>query len=237
MTDTNYTGLPTVLIDLDNTILNFDIAERTALSAAFSHYGLEPTDEILSLYSSINRRYWEMLELGEISREALLVGRFVELFERIGCSAPAIDVESFYENRLASGHWFMPGAEELLEAMNGKYRLFMCSNGNARVQDGRIASSGIGHYFEDIFISERIGFDKPDPRYFKACFDRIPGFDRSRCIMVGDSLSSDIRGGINAGVLTCWYNPAALPRNTEIIPDYEISSLDQLLLLLRKIFC
>ena len=114
MTENNKSR-PIVLIDLDNTILNFDIAERSALTTAFREYGIEPTEELLRRYSVINKRYWEMLERGEMSREKLLVGRFQELFDEIGCEVPAAEVQDRYEEVLSTGHWFMPGAEELLE--------------------------------------------------------------------------------------------------------------------------
>ena len=146
--------------------------------------GLLPPEELLRRYSVINKRYWEMLERGEMSREKLLVGRFQELFDEIGCEVPAAEVQDRYEEVLSTGHWFMPGAEEMLEALYGKCRLFICSNGNAQVQDGRLASSGIEKYFEGIFISERIGYDKPDARYFDACFARIPDFSKERAIMI-----------------------------------------------------
>ena len=112
MTENNKSR-PIVLIDLDNTILNFDIAERSALTTAFREYGIEPTEELLRRYSVINKRYWEMLERGEMSREKLLVGRFQELFDEIGCEVPAAEVQDRYEEVLSTGHWFMPGAEEI----------------------------------------------------------------------------------------------------------------------------
>ena len=108
MTENNKSR-PIVLIDLDNTILNFDIAERSALTTAFREYGIEPTEELLRRYSVINKRYWEMLERGEMSREKLRVGRFQELFDEIGCEVPAAEVQDRYEEVLSSGHWFMPG--------------------------------------------------------------------------------------------------------------------------------
>ncbi len=233
----NCKGKPIVLIDLDNTILDFDIAERNALTAAFRKYGIEPTEELLARYSVINKRYWEMLERGEMTRERILVERFQELFDEIGCDAPAARVQDRYEEVLSTGHWFVPGAEELLETLYGKCRLFMCSNGNARVQDGRLASSGIGKYFEGIFISERIGYDKPDARYFDACFKRIPDFSKERAIMIGDSLTSDIRGGVNAGVKTCWFNPKNEENRSGLVPDYEICRLQQIPALIAQIFC
>ena len=172
-----------------------------------------------------------------MSREKLLVGRFQELFDEIGCKVPAAEVQDRYEEVLSTGHWFMPGAEEMLEALYGKCRLFICSNGNAHVQDGRLASSGIEKYFEGIFISERIGYDKPDARYFDACFARIPDFAKERAIMIGDSLTSDIRGGVNAGIKTCWFNPKNEENRSGLKPNYEICRLQQIPGLIEQVFC
>jgi 2-haloacid dehalogenase len=130
----------------------------------------------------------------------------------------------------------MTGAEELLEALHGKYRLFIASNGVQRVQDGRIASAGIAPYFEKIFISEHMEANKPDARFFEQCFREIPGFERSRAIILGDSLSSDIRGGINAEILTCWFNPKGKENPGPIKADYEIRDLGEFAGLLRRIF-
>ena len=113
---------------------------------------------------------------------------------------------------------------------------YIVSNGNLSVQNGRIASAGIAGYFEEIFISQKIGFDKPRKEFFDACFARIPGFDRQRSIIVGDSLTSDIRGGINAGIKTCWYNPRGKAARADIRPDYCITALHELPGLLSRIF-
>ena len=125
----------------------------------------------------------------------------------------------------------------MLEALHGEYRLFICSNGTAVVQEGRLKSAGIGPYFEEIFISEEIGFNKPSVEFFNRCFDKIPDFCRERTIMIGDSLTSDILGGINAGIRTCWFNPQGRSGRGDIVPDYELSKLEQVPGLLKKIFC
>ena len=227
---------PSVLLDLDNTILDFDTAEKVALGRALSAMGVPFDDSLLKRYNAINIRHWEMLEDGILTREEVLVKRFEALYQELGISADADKTQALYEWLLAEGHWFMPGAEALLDALAGKYRLFICSNGTALVQDGRIASAGIGPYFEKIFVSEHMGANKPDKRYFDLCFAEIPGFDRDRCMIVGDSLTSDIRGGINAGILSCWFNPRHRQRSAGIEPDFEIESLEQLPPLLESCF-
>lgn len=227
---------PVVLLDLDNTILDFNAAERVALRCAFGELGLAMTDEIAALYHKINIRHWEMLEDGLLTRDQVLVQRYETLYRELGVEGDAARTQELYERYLAEGHWFMPGAPELLKALQGKYRLFIASNGTQSVQDGRIASAGIAPYFEKIFISEHMDGNKPEKRFFEHCFREIPGFARERAIILGDSLTSDIRGGKNAGILSCWFNPNGKTNGGPIVPDYEIGSLNEFEDLLKRIF-
>lgn len=217
-----------LLFDLDNTILDFDKAEAIALSKTLREFGLEPTDNIISRYNQINKRHWEMLEDGLVTRAQVLVGRYEELFKEFGIEQDGAPVAKCYENHLSEGHHFLPGAESLLEELYGKYDMYIVSNGSAVVQEGRLKSSGIGHYFNDIFISELVGYDKPSISFFESCFASIPGFSKENAIIIGDSLTSDIRGGNNAGIMTCWFNPKHLPERADIRADYEIDSLNKL---------
>jgi len=227
---------PVVLLDLDNTILDFNRAEYRALGRALGAQGLPFNDEIAALYHEINNRHWEMMEDGLLTRSEVLVKRYEALFRALGLPGDAEKTQKLYEGYLAEGHWFMPGAEELLNSLSESCRLFICSNGVQFVQDGRIKSAGIAPFFEKIFISEHMDGNKPELRFFDQCFREIPGFDRSRAIILGDSLSSDIRGGINAGILTCWYNPQGRENTGPIKPDYEIRELSEFEALLRRIF-
>ena len=231
-----YDRRPIVLLDLDNTILDFNKAERVALGRAFSTLGLVMNDEIAAMYNKINIRHWEMLEDGILTREQVLVQRYETLFRELGIDGDAVRTQELYENYLSEGHWFMPGAEEMLKTLAGEYRLFICSNGTQRVQDGRIASAGIAPYFEKIFVSEHMEGNKPEARFFAHCFREIPNFFKDKTIILGDSLTSDIRGGKNAGILTCWFNPAGKENHGSIRPDHEISKLAEFDGLLKQIF-
>ena len=133
-----------------------------------------------------------------------------------------------YEGNLAVGHYFLPGAEEAVASLSQKYRLFLASNGTASVQAGRLTSANLYRFFETVFISQELGFNKPAKEFFDACFARIPDFDPKKAVMVGDSLTSDILGGKNAGITTVWVNPERRLPRPEIVPDYEIESLAQL---------
>ena len=224
-----------VLLDLDDTILDFHRAEASAIRKTLSELGIAATDEIVMRYSEVNAAHWRMLERGEITRQVVLTGRFRQLFSEIGVYCDPEQTQQIYEAHLSQGHYFIPGAEALLEKLSGKYQLYLVSNGNAVVQEGRLKSSGLAHYFAGIFISELIGADKPSREYFDRCFAQIPAFDPDQAILVGDSLTSDILGGIHACVKTCWFNPHHRDAHPDIQPDYVIEHLSQLPALLERL--
>jgi len=223
-----------LFLDLDDTILDFHKAERIALSKTIREFGVEPTEEILQLYHEINDWHWKQLELGKMTREEVLVKRFAALFDRLGRTADPAACTALYSENLAIGHYFMPGAQEAVAALSKKYRLFLASNGTASVQHGRMTSANLYRFFEKVFVSQDIGHNKPSREYFESCFARIPGFDREKAMMVGDSLTSDIKGGSNAGIKTVWVNPGHKDCG-EIKPDYEIERLSQLEELLERL--
>ena len=224
-----------VLFDLDDTLFDFHKAEKIALTKTLVHFGIDPTEETLALYSTINATHWKRLELGEISREEVKVGRYRELFKTIGVECDPVKATAYYESMLAIGHYFMPGAPELLEELYRKYRLYIVSNGTAKVQEGRIGSSGIAKYMDGIFISQILGANKPDKQFFDICFAEIPDFSLSETVIIGDSLSSDIKGGINAAITTVWFNPKGIENDNDIKPDYTIKELSEVPGLLSQI--
>ena len=223
-----------LFLDLDDTILDFHKAERIALSKTIREFGLEPTEAVLSLYHTINKWHWEQLEKGLMTRDEVLQKRFGALFQQLGVQADEAACAKAYEHNLSIGHYFLPGAEEAVDRLSKKYRLFLASNGTATVQKGRMTSANLYRFFEKVFVSQEIGHNKPSKAYFDACFAQIPGFDPAKAIMVGDSLSSDIKGGINAGIATVWVNPSHAACG-DIQPDYEIEALHQLEELLERI--
>ena len=217
-----------LFLDLDDTILDFQKAEALALSKTLKSFGLEPTETVLKRYHLINKAHWEALERKELTREQVLVGRFQVLFAEMGIAAEPVQVARAYENNLSIGHYFLPGAEEAVERLSKKYKLYLASNGTAKVQAGRLKSANISRFFEEVFVSQEIGANKPAVEYFERCFARIPDFDKTKAIIVGDSLTSDILGGQNAGIATCWVNPHHKAGREDIRVDYEIEALSQL---------
>lgn len=227
--------IKTVLFDLDDTLLDFHKAEAIALRQTLIALELEPEETTIARYSEINAAQWRLLEEGKLTREQVLTRRFAILFEELGVERSSAQAKEIYEHLLGVGHYFIPGAPEILEVLAPQYDLYLVSNGTATVQESRLESAGIKPYFKDIFISQLVGFDKPQKEFFDRCFAQIPNFVREDAVIVGDSLTSDMRGGINAGIRTCWFNPHRKPRREEIPVDYEIGALSELPALLERI--
>ena len=223
-----------LFLDLDDTILDFKKAEYIAIGKTIAEFGADPTDEVRHRYHEINKWHWHQLELGKLTRAEVLENRFKVLFHELGVEVDAAAVARVYEKNLSQGHWFLPGAEETVDYLSKRYRLFLASNGTASVQKGRMTSANLYRFFETVFVSQEIGHNKPSKEYFDACFGSIPDFDPARALMVGDSLSSDIQGGINAGIRTVWVNPGHQDCG-DIRPDFEIEALHQLPALLETL--
>lgn len=216
-----------VLLDLDDTILDFHLSENKAIKQTLHDFALPDDDETARLYSRFNDSVWKKLEKGEMTREEILVERFRLLVQALGADADPCTINERYRVYLSRGSDLLPGAETLLKTLYGRYRLFIVSNGSTVIQQHRLSGAGIERYFEGIFFSEAIGADKPSKLFFDRCFARIENFEREKAVLVGDSLTSDILGGINAGVRTCWFNPSG--RKAENVrPDREFHTLEEL---------
>jgi 2-haloacid dehalogenase len=227
--------IKTVIFDLDDTLFDFKRSEKVALTKTLVELGIEPREDTIQKYSEINDGQWKRLERGEATREEILLKRYELLFRWLGIDEAPLRAQRSYEKNLSETYFYIDGAEALLEKMKDKYELYIASNGTAKVQAGRIGSSGIAKYFKKIFISEELGYNKPSPEFFNECFKIIGNEKRGESIIIGDSLTSDIKGGINAGILTCLYNPKNKEIQGEIKPHYTVSSLDEIPSLLENI--
>ena len=225
-----------IFLDLDNTLLDFKRGEEIALKNALRKMGIEIDERIAERYLEINLSLWRALERGEVTRDEVLYGRFERLFSEIGADLSPYETQAIYQDMLGREHDFMPGARKLLDDLfnSGKYRLYIATNGIPEVQYPRISDSGIGEYIERVFISYEIGFPKPKREFFEGCFAEIEGFNHQEAIIVGDSLTSDIMGGINAGIHTCHYNVWG-DKYDSITPEYRINNLSELIPLLESI--
>lgn len=219
-----------ILWDLDNTLLDFNAAEKYAFDTCMKEIGLTPTDELLQKYDTINSSYWKMLERGEITREKLLNQRFITFFEEIGVTDVDVPyIRDTYQKLLGSVYYYMEDSLALCKKLSRTHRQYIVTNGVASTQRNRLALSRLGELMNGYFISEEIGCEKPSSEFFKKSFAQIPDFQKEKAIIIGDSLSSDIQGGIGAGIACCWYNPKGLPAPEHMKIDYTIRHLDELL--------
>ena len=227
--------ITTLFWDIDDTLLDFHRAEDSAIRKTFAQIGLPADDETVRLYCQINESMWKQLERGCLTREDVLVGRFETLFERLDVHYSAQMAQDMYFSYLGQEHEYINGAEEVLVALHGRYRMMAVSNGTVSIQQKRMAASGVDRYFEQIFLSEVIGAEKPGRAFFDACFAALPDVSREEVLIIGDSLTSDMRGGEDAGLHTCWFNPHGKVNTVGVRIDHEITALSQILPLLRTI--
>lgn len=211
-----------LLLDADDTIFDFLRCEESALKKALDAAGLPSGREIIDGYSEINLKYWKMLERREITKERLMYARFEEFAAHFGFDTDTCALAEGYASSLAYQHFLFPGALECCRELAKDRELYIITNGIGPVQEKRISDSGLMSYVKDVFISDYIGAVKPSPEYFRKASERIPGFDREAALVVGDSLSSDIRGGIGAGIDVCWVNPDGTPAPDGMKINYVI---------------
>lgn len=219
-----------ILWDIDGTLLNFDLAEDKSIRQSFEYFNLgKCSDELLADYKKINMKYWKALERGEIGKKEVLEGRFREFFNKYGIDNKIIrQFNEYYQRALASTGEFNPHAYEVVDYFQGKYRQFAATNGTKVAQDGKLKKSGLDKILEKVFISEEVGFEKPSIGFFDRIFSYTNDFDKQSYVIIGDSLTSDIQGGVNSGIKTIWFNPKKIEKNIDISCDFIISSLDEL---------
>ena len=217
-----------VFLDIDDTFFDFAWQEDQGLHRAYAELGIPLPDDMFARYHEINQLWWEKHERGEVSRDELVLARHRQLFEEFGLDADPAAVETSYRRYLGIGYRFLPHAEEILHYLRPKYRLYVASNGVASTQYSRLESAGLLDFFDGIFISEELGAIKPSAEFFERAFAQIPGFRADEAILIGDSISSDILGGMRAGMKTVWYNSRKRPPVEGIRPDYTIDSLLEL---------
>jgi 2-haloacid dehalogenase len=221
--------IKTILWDVDGTLLSFQQAERAAIKACFRQFGLgECTDEMVARYSKINADHWERLELGQLTKPQVLTGRFRCFFDSEGIDCA--DVEAFngeYQVRLGDTVCYNDDSYHIMERLRGRVRQYGVTNGTLVAQERKLQRSGLGALFDDVFISDKVGFEKPNVGFFDYVFAHIPPVERREVMIVGDSLTSDIRGGNNAGILCCWYNPQGLKNDRGVRVDHDIRDLHE----------
>jgi len=217
-----------VLLDADMTIWDFEASERCAMEDLLTRIDVAISDEILAFYHKINSELWHAFDLKQVTREELSYIRFKRLLEYVGREGDPLEMNDYYQNRLGEHSIMLPGAEEMCRRLAERCTLYILTNGMHAAQVGRFEKSPIKQYIRDMFISQDMGCQKPDKEYYDKVFAVIGLTDKSRAVMVGDSLTSDVQGGINGGVDTIWYNPKAKPANPGIVPTYTAYDMDQI---------
>ena len=217
-----------VLFDADGTLFDFLRSEDEAVRETMKVFGIAPTDALVADYSRINDSLWKMLERGEIEKQVLLYRRFEIFCEKYGFVCDAKEMARTYMEKLSQKAYLLAGAEELCQSLLGKVKMYIVTNGVEFIQKGRYSRSGMEKYFDGVFISGVVGYEKPSVEYFECVAKNIPSFDKNRTLIVGDSLTSDIKGGINYGIDTCWYNPNGKSVPTDMAISRVCASFDEI---------
>lgn len=218
-----------ILFDADDTLFDFKKTEDFAIKKLVSSLDSNFDDTfIIDTYKEINKKIWREFEEGKITSDSLKVERFDRLIKRLQLNANAKNLCNMYSEFLGDGSFLYKETEDLLKYLSKNYKLGIITNGLADVQHKRVRNSIIGHYFEDITISDEIKIAKPNPDIFNHALSNLNHNNRESVLMIGDSLNSDIKGGINANIDTCWFNQYNKENISDITPTYEISNLLQL---------
>lgn len=223
----------TLLFDLDDTILDFTNGEQVALTKLFEEMNINDVQMVINDYVVLNKSLWNNLEKGLLERDYLLNHRFSMLFKKYNIEVDGEEIEKKYRNYLDMQHDCIDGAKELLNNLFKEYKIYLITNGVSKTQLKRIKDANLEHYFTEVFVSENIGYQKPAIEYFNAISKKIRDFELGKSLIIGDSLTADITGGISAGIDTCWFNPRHIENLTEIKPTYEINKLNELYKILK----
>ena len=218
-----------ILWDVDGTLLDFSAAEKAAIQRLFQEFGLgECTDDMAARYSVLNDGYWKRLERGEITKQEVLIGRFREFFSDLGIDPDLAEAfNARYQHALGDTVVYRDDSLAIVKSLRGRVKQYVVSNGTVVAQTKKLERSGLGQWMDGIFLSEELGAEKPSPIFFEKVLAALPDLDKADMLMVGDSLTSDMKGGLVAGIPTCWYNPKGHPRPADMAMDYEIQDLHQ----------
>ena len=226
-----------ILWDIDGTLLNFDLAETAAINKCFEIFKLEkPTEDMLKTYKNINNIYWERLERNEVTRDEVLLGRFRDFFNKFGIQTDIVeDFNHNYQIELGKTYVFNPYGKEVVKKLASKYDQYAVTNGSLTAQRGKLEGSDLNKIFKESFISELIGFEKPDERFFEYVFDKIGSRNLEDYVIIGDSLTSDMLGGVRANIKTIWFNPLGKENHLDLPIDLEIKYLNEVEIALAKV--
>lgn len=218
-----------ILFDLDDTLLDFEKAEHIAFNNLLEDCDIQFSEELFSKYKEINKALWRRFELGEMSNKEVTKLRFEKFFSLLGKKVDGRQHDINFRTYLAMGNQLFDGVIELLDKLSKTHVMCIASNGVAVTQHTRLKNNDLNKYFEHIFISEEVGYQKPDVEFFNFIFQKLGDIYKKEVIIVGDNLMSDILGGINSGIDTCWINPKNTPIDNEVKPTYIVKKVTDLL--------
>lgn len=217
-----------LLFDMDDTLLDFRSNETDSLNKLFNYYGYEFTEEVFRIYNSVNKQLWSDYEAGVISLEDIMKTRFSKTLALLGKTADGGEWENRYRELLGSGTQLIDGAPDICRNLAASRRSFIITNGVTYTQIHRLKSSGLYDYFENVFTSQMIGFQKPSMGFFRYVMTHIDGFNKESCLIIGDSLTTDIKGGLLSGIDTCWFNINSMNSPSDIKSTFTIADLSEL---------
>ena len=217
-----------LMIDLDGTLLDFDLSESNALVKTFEAFEIPVTDETINAYKEINRPLWKEYEKGQIKKEALMTLRWNKFLTLLGKKGSPVKMNEFYMNLLANSNDVIPGALEFLSDIEDFATVAVITNGSDSIQKKRIVESGVVEYVDGIFISDKMGISKPDKRFVNIALDRLGVTARSKVLIIGDSLTADIGCGVNAELDTCWCNFRDEVNDTNLAPTFTVRGFEEL---------
>jgi 2-haloacid dehalogenase len=218
-----------ILFDLDGTLFDYNRAEDYALKKSMEYFGINSNfNYYLEKYRKINREVWKEFERGQISLDELKLKRFKILFDELGIKQHIKSFSDKYLHYISKSSFVTEDAEEIISSLYGNYKLALVTNGIYTAQYERLKSSPLKDFFDIFVVSEKIGVAKPNPDFFSYVFKIAEHSDKNTALIIGDSLSSDIKGGADFGIDTCWFNPEKIRNEGDIIPTYEIEKLPQI---------
>ncbi len=219
-----------LLVDIDNTLLDFNKAEKMALIPVLKKYNL-CSEENIKLYSEINLAYWKMLERKEITKAEVITLRWKEFFNHFNIEVNPDIINENYFNDLAEGAYFLSGALEFLKEAKKHFKIYAVTNGRTNVQRRRLQKSGLDKILDGVYISDEIGYHKPDKKFFEYVLNDLKIKNKEEVIVLGDSLTSDIQGAINSGLDYVWFdlnntNPSFNNRITKLNDFFKIINFE-----------
>lgn len=218
-----------LFFDVDDTLLDFQQTEKRSLQHLFAKQEIDFNQGTFQQYKQINHQLWQAYEKGEKSSQEVRESRFKLFFESLGKVVDGQVLEAEYREYLNQGHDLLGNSRQVLTKLAKTHELFVVTNGPTTTQQRRLKDAQIIHYFQEIFISEEVGYQKPQKEFFEKVFSQLPTVPKSQSLIIGDSLSADIQGGVNAGIDTAWLNPNQQAIAKELTPTFELSRLDDLL--------